>query len=231
MNNFSFVVPLVLFISLVILVTLFIIIIRNTYFISNKVKFSFLNRFPFEVIYQKRNAIYGIQIGLLIGISALLITINGLYAATFKSPSTLAYVISIGVIYSLNIIAGALCFFVTPNNLKNFKLYSMLSIVLGILSNAMLGIFSMSNVNDHFAYKIIGGFAFLLMIVNVVLAFNPKLKDWDKLTEDKSMDGTITYVRPKVSPLAMSLWINYLTIVIAEGLILINMLLASTLGA
>jgi len=233
MNNFSYLVPLLLFVGLVILVTLLIVFIRNSYYLSNKVKYSFLNRFPFESIYQKRNGIYGIQLGLLIGISALLVTINGLYASTFsKAGSTLAYAISIGVIFSLNIVAAVLCFFVTPNNLKNFKLYSMLSIVLGILDNAMLGIFSMSGVYDHpYAFKIVGAFAFILMLANVILAFNPKLKDWDKLTEDKNMDGSITYVRPKISPLAMSLWFNFLTIVLGESLILINMLLASALGA
>lgn len=230
MNNYPYLVPLILLLTLIVLIAFFIYLVRNTYYLSNRIKYSFLNRFPFEAVFQKRNVLYGFQIGFLIAIAALLVTVNGLYASTFKSPSTLAYAISIGVMFTLNIIACVLCFFVTPDNLKNFKLYSMLSIVLGILSNAMLGIFSMSGVFDHYSFKIVGAFAFILMLTNVVIAFNPKLKDWDKLVENKSLDGSIIYVRPKVSPLAASLWINFLTIVLGEGLILVNMLLASTIG-
>lgn len=229
MNNYSYYVPLFLLVGLAFLIFFFVLFIRRSYYLSNKIKFSFMNRFPFETIYQKGNSLRNIYIGILIALCCLLFAINAIYISTFKEISVLGYAIFIGLLFILNVVCALAMFFVTPKNYRLFKIYAVLSIILAILSNATLGIISVTNIYSHFSHKIVGGFAFFLSFCNIVIAFNPKLKNWEKLAEDTNSDGTIIYVRPKISPLAFSLWINYLTIILGETLILINMILSSVL--
>ncbi len=229
MNKYSYFVPLFLLVGLIVLVFFFIVFIKNSFYLATKEKYSFMNRFPFESIYQKNNRLRNIYFVILCFVMLLCVAINVLYLFMFTQyPSTLGYAIFISLLFILNIVCSLAVFVVTPKNYKLFKIYSVLAIVFGILSNAALGIFSITSVFDHFSFKIVGSIAFILSAANIVLAFNPKLKDWEKLTEDTNSDGTIIYVRPKISPLAFTLWLNNLLLIIGEVLIIISMLLVST---
>lgn len=229
MNKYSYFVPLFLLVGLIVLLFFFIVFIKNSFYLANKEKYSFMNRFPFESIYQKNNRLRSIYFVVLSFLMLLCVAINVLYIFMFtQHASSLGYAIFIALLFILNVVCSLAVFVVTPKNYRLFKTYSVLAIVFGILSNCTLGIFSVSGVFDHYSFKIIGGLAFVISATNIVLAFNPKLKDWEKLTEDTNSDGTIIYVRPKISPLAFTLWLNNLLLIIGEVLIIISMFLVST---
>ena len=95
------------------------------------------------------------------------------------------------------------------------------------MANGMIGVFFLTSLFIHVAYKVLAGFAFTLMAFNLLMALNPKLTKWDHLEESKNKDGTVSYVRPKISPLAFSLWLNFLTLIGGELILLISLLLNS----
>lgn len=227
MVKYHYLIPLILIVVLLLTVVLFIVIGRATYYANEKTRFSFRNRFPFELNYQKNIAIVSYFRLFLIFIFALCVGFPILYATSFTGASNIAYASVIAIFFVAAAITSLILFFVRPTYLKLFKIYSTLSIVLTMMANGMVGVFSLTSVYFHFAYKIIAGFAFLLMAINLALAINPKLSKWDRLEEIKNKDGTMNYVRPKISPLAFSLWINYLTLVSGNMLLLISLLLTA----
>ena len=223
----SYLVPLISIVVLLLVVILFVITGRVTYYANEKMSFSFRNRFPFELNYQKNITIVSYFRLFLIFLFALCVGFPILYATSFSGASNIAYASVIAIFFVASAITSLILFFIRPTYLKQFKIYSTLSIVLTMMANGMVGVFSLTSVYFHFAYKIIAGFAFLLTAINLALAVNPKLSKWDRLEEIKNKDGTMNYVRPKISPLAFSLWINYLTLVSGNMLLLISLLLTA----
>lgn len=223
----SYLVPLISIIVLLLVIILFVITGRVTYYANEKMSFSFRNRFPFELNYQKNITIVSYFRLFLIFLFALCVGFPILYATSFSGVSNIAYASVIAIFFIASAITSLVLFFIRPTHLKQFKLYSTLSIVMTMMANGMVGVFSLTSVYFHFAYKIIAGFAFLLTAVSLALAINPKLNKWDRLEEVKNKDGTMNYVRPKISPLAFSLWINYLTLVSGNMLLLISLLLTA----
>ena len=227
MIKYNYLIPLILIVVLLLIVVLFIVTGRTTYYANEKSRFSFKNRFPFELNYQKNITIVSYFRLFLIFLFALCVGFPILYATSFVGASNIAYASVIAIFFVASAITSLILFFIRPTHLKLFKIYSTLSIVLTMMANGMVGVFSFTSIYYHFAFKIVGGFAFFLMAISLALAINPKLSKWDRLEESKNNDGTVNYVRPKISPLAFSLWINYLTLVSGNMLLLISLLLTA----
>lgn len=228
MTNFPFAVPLVFIFVIVLLVVLFVFTAKITYHTNEKQTFYFRNHFPYELYYQKRLNISSYCRLVLIILFAVLLAGICLFITTFRGASAnLAYALVIGIFFILAYIVGLVLFMLRVNYLSQFKLYATLFFLFTSMSAGMVGIVSLTSIFAHFAYKVIGGFSFALMALNIILMLNPKLKKWDRLDKITNKDGTITYVRPKISPLAYSLWISMLSLIACEILCLIMMLISS----
>lgn len=227
MVQYNYLIPLILIIVLFLTVILFVITGRTTYYANEKTRFSFRNRFPFELNYQRNITIVSYFRLFLIFLFALCVGFPILFATSFRGASNIAYATVIAFFFIAGALVDLILFFVRPTFLKQFKIYSTLAIVLALMANGMVGIFFLTSVYEHVAFKVIAGISFALMAFNFVLAINPKLSRWDRLEESKNNDGTVNYVRPKISPLAFSLWLNFLTLISGNMLLLISLLLTS----
>lgn len=226
MINYPFALPLALIFGLIALLILVVVSVKTTFRLQYKEKFSFRNRFPFEAYYQREQRIasyFRLALMLLLGLSLAVIVI---FAIAFRSEvSNLVYAIAIGVFYILALVSSLVTFMLKPNYLSQFKIYVILSFAFALMAHAMLGILLVTNVFEHLAYKIVAGFAFALAVAVIVMMVNPKLKNWAKLNINKNADGTVSYERPKISPLAFSLWLNFLGLTLGELLMLVVLLL------
>lgn len=227
MNTINYLVPLILIIVLFLSLILFVVTGRLTYFANEKTRFSFRNRFPFELNYQRNINIVSYFRLFLIFLFALCVGFPLLFATSFSGASNIAYATIIAFFFIASAIVDLVLFFLRPTYLKQFKIYSTLSFAFIAMANGMVGVFLLTSLFIHVAYKVLAGLAFTLMAFNLLMALNPKLSRWDHLEESKNKDGTISYVRPKISPLAFSLWLNFLTLICGELILLISLLLNS----
>lgn len=226
MFEFNYLIPLILMIVLLIVVILFIITGRVTYFANEKTRFSFRNRFPFELNYQRNIVIVSYFRLFLIFLFALCVGFPILFATSFnEGASNIAYATAIAFFFIANALVDLILFFIRPTYLKQFKIYSTLAFALSMMANGMVGVFFLTSVYVGVGYKVLAGLAFTLMGFNLLMAINPKLSRWDRLEEIKNKDGTLNYVRPKISPLAFSLWLNFLTLIGGNILLLTSLLI------
>lgn len=226
MIQYNYLIPLILIIVLFLTVILFIVTGRTTYYANEKTRFSFRNRFPFELNYQRNITIVSYFRLFLIFLFALCVGFPILFATSFRGASNVAYATVIAFFFIASALVDLVLFFIRPTYLKQFKIYSTLAITLTMMAEGMIGVFFLTSIYTHVAFKVMAGIAFALMGFNLLMAINPKLSRWDRLEESKNKDGTMNYVRPKISPLAFSLWLNFLTLVIGEFILLISLLLS-----
>lgn len=227
MTKINYLIPLILMVVLLLAVVLFIVTGRFTYFTNEKTRFSFKNRFPFEMNYQRNIVIVSYFRLFLIFVFALCVGFPILFATCFTGASNIAYATVIAFFFIVAALVDLILFFIRPTYLKQFKIYSTLAIAFAMMANGMAGVFFFTSLYLHVAYKVLGGIAFALLAFNLLMAVNPKLSKWDKLEESKNKDGTMNYVRPKISPLAFSLWLNFLTLILGNFILLISILLNS----
>lgn len=227
MIKYNYLIPLILIVVLLLAIILFVIVGRTTYYANEKTRFSFRNRFPFELNYQRNVVIVSYFRLFLIFLFALCVGFPILFAVSFQGASNIAYATVIAFFFIASALVDFILFFLRPTYLKQFKVYSTLAITLTMMAEGMVGVFFFTSVYSHIAYKVMGGIAFALMAFNLLMAVNPKLSHWDRLEESKNKDGTVNYVRPKISPLAFSLWLNFLTLVSGEFILLISLLLSA----
>lgn len=225
MIQYNYLIPLILMIVLLLAVILFIVTGRTTYYANEKTRFSFKNRFPFELNYQKNVVVVSYFRLFLIFLFALCAGFPILFAISFRGASNIAYATVIAFFFIATALVDLILFFLRPTYLKQFKIYSTLAIALAMMANGMIGVFLFTSIYEHVAYKVLGGIAFALLAFNLLMAINPKLSRWDRLEEIKNKDGTMNYVRPKISPLAFSLWLNFLTLILGNLILLITLLL------
>ncbi|MCQ2794569.1 MAG: hypothetical protein MJ207_04415 [Bacilli bacterium] len=227
MANFHFSLPLAFIFLLLFAVGLVVLSAKST-FRLNGLKFSFRRYFPFELYYQKtlrQSSFFRIFLLILFGLSLAIVI---LFVVTFRKEITnLVFAITVGIFFILGLISTLIIFMLKPNFLSQFKLYVILNFAFVLMSNGTLGILSLSSLYTHIAFKVIGAFALFFAGLTAILMLNPKLKDWARLDKKTNQDGTVSHVRPVVSPLAYSLWLNSVLLMLGELLILISMLLSS----
>lgn len=223
----NYLIPLILIVVLFITLVLFVVTGRMTYYANEKTHFSFRNRFPFEMNFQRNVVVVSYFRIILIFLFALCVGFPILFITSFEGASNIAYASVIALFFIATALVDLILFFIRPTYLKQFKIYSTLAIALAMMANGMIGVFLFTSIFIHVAFKVLGGIAFALLAFNLLMAVNPKLSHWDRLEESKNKDGTINYVRPKISPLAFSLWLNFLTLILGNFILLISLLLTS----
>ncbi|MCQ2791960.1 MAG: hypothetical protein MJ208_00385 [Bacilli bacterium] len=225
MKQYNYLIPIILMLVLGLVVFFFVLTGRITFAHNEKTNYSFRNRFPHELFYQKNVEIVSYFRIFLIFLAGLCIAIPIFFATSFTGPSNLAFSFLVAFFFVAGSVVDFILFFLQPKHLKQFQFYATLAFAFMMIANGTLGTLLLSSLFTHFSYKIIAGVALVLAIFNLLMALNPKLKKWDRLEQSKNPDGTISYVRPQISPLAFSLWLNFLTLVLANILLLTTVLL------
>lgn len=228
MVSYSYILPLCFLIFLIFFLITFLIFAKATYKTTTGETYMFRRYFPFELFHQNKiNIVSYVRLMLILFFAIMLASVVIFVTAFRNETSNLFYAIALGIFYVVAMLVSLVTFILKPNYLKQFILYCTLVFVLNLMSNATLGIICFTGIFTHVAYKIIGGFAFALSGFNLILTINPKLRNWSKLETQKNQDGTLSYIRPKISPLAFSLWLSYATLIAGVVLILIVLLLGS----
>lgn len=165
--------------------------------------------FPFEFLSLKENPL-SFALFYLSFFSAFAPLSYLLCAVDIFSSSLRAYM-SFGLFsLSLLLVTEILLVLITPSNEKpHFALYLVASL-LSSLAYVMEGL-SFLALRDLFSFSealiVMAVLFFTLGILSLLPLTNPRLKRWYELEVSSNPDGTVSYHRPKVFPLALSEWI------------------------
>lgn len=112
--------------------------------------------------------------------------------------------------FALLLTVEILLVLIPPSNEKpHFVLY-LLASLLSSMAYVMEGL-SFLALRDLFSSSlpliVMAVFLFVLGVLSLLLLGNPKLKRWYELEASSNPDGSVSYRRPKVFPLALSEWI------------------------
>ena len=111
MNTINYLVPLILIIVLFLSLILFVVTGRLTYFANEKTRFSFRNRFPFELNYQRNINIVSYFRLFLIFLFALCVGFPLLFATSFSGASNIAYATIIAFFFIASAVVDLVLFF------------------------------------------------------------------------------------------------------------------------
>ncbi|MDY0177654.1 MAG: sodium/proton-translocating pyrophosphatase [Erysipelotrichia bacterium] len=213
------------FVLATIFIALFLVFSLISYFDYHKKKFDFKNTFPYEINDYKitRENIYG-KISFGVSLLALIF-----FYATYSLGLTnyhFGMAIFIGLMGIIGLLASAIIFFASFNNLKLHLAGDVLLFSSGIALNAGISFYTLWDLRDrtipiNILKIVIGAIVLLIMVVLILLVINPKMKEWNKLEEKTSEDGTVSYERPKRIILAYVEWLYFLILFI-DALLLVT---------
>lgn len=180
--------------------------------------FSFKRVFPFEVINRDQNSLL-YRIVLCVFVASSFAPLFNLFTNYGQIANVQGISIAICCIYGLAAICFAfLHYFDATHTLAHLILF-VLFICLTLLGNALAAVkgFAVYNVyakhGQQMLCALIGGIiSGVCALFGVILAINPKLKNWANLV--KTDDG---YERPKVFILAFSEWLSFFMLAIGEA--------------
>lgn len=222
----------VIFLIIYILVFLGLAVFR---FINDKNakddNFSFLRNFPSEMIayHPSSEKIYRIILYVFAGFcfSPVLVVVP-----LIKEFGDLAWIaIFAGCVFGLEGIVFAGLHLFEPKYIKTHSLLATIFIVLGFFSSALTALYSFLSYNVYARFNegsilsiICGVFAIIFALTELIIAVNPKLKDWIKLNKITNNDGSISYSRPKIVSLAFSEWLTALILFLSEIIFFISLI-------
>lgn len=221
-NNF------VTYFGSLVLLLLALIGLMVCYFKENDYFYHFQNTFPYELAKVKTNT------PMIISRILLLSSFMFLFAFYIIYPFEL-YLSNIDIMSKFVSIIGCasiISFFgIFLFDMKNVKLHLIMDVFLfsfSFILTASIAVMGFWTLNDQSASSIdlkkiiCASVACLMAILQLILIFNPKLKDWSKLEQKSNDDGTIVYVRPKWFALAYSEW-SFILSTYINGLIVLIM--------
>lgn len=194
----------------------FLVFSLISYFDQNKKKYDFRNCFPNELnnYTVTRDNIFG-RISLIISAVAIIF-----FYTTYPLDLT-SYHFGLAVFASvMGIISAVAMVLIVFVPFLNLKLHLVSDIVLfssTFMLNIGIAFLALWELRDNTAsiniLKTISGvIAFILSLFLIILVMNSKMKEWSKLNEKTSEDGTITHERPRWFVLAYTEWIFILTL-------------------
>lgn len=200
-------------------------------FENEKISYSFKRNFPYEILTldSKISTIYKVFLFIFGGLffSPLFCVVP--LIGEFGSIAWLAIVLSI-LFGFCGVFVVALHLF-EAKFIKVHSIIASVSIALSFLCSGMSALYSFLtfNVNNRFGEGrpiqiVTMAFLIALALFDVIVAVNPKLKEWTKLEQMKLPDGTIGYDRPKIFPLAFSEWLIIFSIFFSEILFFVSLL-------
>ena len=203
-------------------------------FISSKARktdFSFRRNFPYEVS-ELNPEIMPIFKPLLYVVTALAFSPIFFITPLITDFGDLGFLcIFITCAYGLLAICNCLLFFFDARFNKTHIILVTISMCLAILANLLTVLLSFLVMRDyqkigttHIISIICLALSALIAVAMLILAFNPKLKNWAKLEANKSSDGEKTYSRGKVFILAFSEWLTILLSILGEIVFFLSMI-------
>lgn len=211
-------------IFLVLYVMSFVALIIFRFMLStDKIEYSYKRNFPCEILTSesRMSNVYKVFLFIFAGLSFTPLFCVLPTIAEFGNIAWIAIVVSI--LYGLcGVFISALHIF----EAKFIKVHSIIVTIttaLSFLTSAMSALFAFLSfqVNNRFnmgrpSELVFMGIFIMIALFILILAVNPKLKDWTKLEKVKLPDGTIGYDRPKVFILALSEWLIILSTIVSE---------------
>jgi len=193
-----------LFIASIILFSCFVALSIVKYQEREGKSYLMRNHFPYEL---NENGAFSknIAANLCLIISLLAFAVCYILALFYRYDN---YFILIFVTGILSLFVPIALVFTPLSNGKIHLIFVTISFLLVLLSNAFIGIEAIRifNLSTKTIALISAIFAFIFAFVTFILAINPKLSKWAQLDVSKNDDGTVTYVRPNIFPLAYSEW-------------------------
>lgn len=198
---------------------------------SNEMRFSFLRHFPYEVILfnPDKSKIYKILLFIFSGLCFSPIFVVVPLISEFGDLAWLAILNACFYGFSGLLISAIHLF--EAKYIRTHSLLVSIFIALAFLSSALSALFAILTFNVYNRFNQgspLSIFCFALFIVaalfDILIAFNPKLKDWTKLEKYINDDGSVSYDRPKIFPLAISEWLVILSLFISEVIFFISLI-------
>ena len=196
-----------------------------------ELRFSFFRNFPYEIIsfYQDKSKIYKVLLFIFSGLCFVPIFVIVPLVGEFGELGWIAIVNA--CVYGLTGIMVVSIHLFEAKFIKTHSLLVSIMIGLAFLSSSLSALFSMLTYNVYSRFNegsplAIGCFALFVLaaLFDLFVAFNPKLKDWTKLERYTNSDGSISYDRPKVFPLAFSEWLIIFSLFLSEAIFFISLI-------
>lgn len=228
----SFNILWLLFLIIYILLFASLVVFR---FIEDKkgtnIQFSFLRHFPYEMITMHQNSSKVYKVLLYIFVIFCFSPIF-VICPLIKDFGDLGWIAIVNAcLYGLAGIMIIGLHFFEVRFIKTHSLVFSIFVGLCILSSSMTALFSIlsfnvwNRFNQGSALSIVClVLAALLAIFDILIVFNPKLSNWAKLEQIQNQDGTVSYDRPKIFPLALSEWLMILSLFLSELVFFVSLI-------
>lgn len=196
-----------------------------------EIQYSFLRNFPYEVLtmHKDKSKIYKVLLFIFSGLCFAPIFVIVPLIGEFGELAWIA--ILNACLYGMSGIMIASIHLFEAKFIKTHTLLVTIMIALAFLSSSISALFSMLTFNVYNRFNegsplAIGCFAIFVLaaLFDLFIAFNPKLKDWTKLEKITNKDGSISYDRPKIFPLAFSEWLIIFSIFLSEVVFFISLI-------
>ena len=198
---------------------------------DSKFQFSFFRNFPYEIItiYKDKSKIYKVLLFIFSGLCFAPIFVVVPLIGEFGELGWIAIMNS--CLYGLAGIMVVSIHLFEARFIKTHTLLVTIMIGLAFLSSSISALFSMLTFNVYNRFNegsplAIGCFALFVLaaLFDLFVAFNPKLKDWTKLEKITNPDGSISYDRPKIFPLAFSEWLIIFSLFLSEVVFFVSLI-------
>lgn len=193
---------------------------RASFYQNEKTAYRFANRFPFEFLngFGFRFALLGRALIICLALGFILFSFFG-----FGFPN-LYQAIFVMVGYILCSFLLVTLFITDMRYVKLHVLAASLYFVMVAFTSAAVAYFAWTSPYDIYHPALVYAAA-ALALIEIVLAFNPRLKRWETLDSVTQKDGTVTYERPKRFVLPLSEWLSTLVFLVLTLLIYLAALL------
>lgn len=198
---------------------------------TGKAQYSFLRNFPYEVVtfYKDKSKIYKIILYIFAGLCFSPIFVVVPLIGEFGDLGWMA--ILNACLYGFGGLLIVAIHLFEAKFIRTHSLLVSILIAIAFLSSSLSALFSMLTFNVYNRFNqgsplSIGCFALFIVAVlfDLFIAFNPKLKDWAKLEQYANDDGSVSYDRPKIFPLALSEWLIIFSLFISEAVFFISLI-------
>jgi hypothetical protein len=196
------------FIAVFLFSILFFVFSLNHYKLVNGKKFSFLNQFPFELFILNR--IKFTSVGelalLLMGVSTVIF-----FYGAFSFFSIMPIIIFVFVL--LMMVTFGLLFFISTINVKVHLYLATLLLIYPIIINLSVLYYGIITPFDGAYHQLMMYGAGVLTFIQLIVVFNPKLKNWAQLEKHIQKDTSV-YMRPRVFILPLSQWLSFANLLV-----------------
>ena len=187
---------------------------------NTAVKYSFLNRFMFEILLALNdNQRRLIQIPMALFFTAL----ATFFATSFLMPGiVMTFLIFAAALLSSG--AYAFLFYVKTTIVDRHVLVASLAMMLTLLLALLVGYYSFSTPFDDTFNEVLKFGSITIALWQLLIMINPRLKNWGQLTQVK--DGNaVSYSRPKVFVLPLSEWLSLFNLILLQIIIIISVII------